>query len=64
MWKETRSPRAPEYNRTGSEINPNVKYPVQTEAAMETPADHLSIGERNEMTVPRGPDTPAIGVFG
>jgi hypothetical protein len=30
-------PRAPENRRTGMEINPNVKYPDQTEAAMFSP---------------------------
>src|SRR5437762_1508920 len=34
MWKLTRVPRAPEYSRTGSEMRPKVRYPVQTEAAM------------------------------
>src|SRR5437899_12207149 len=34
MWKLTRVPRAPEYRRTGNEMRPKVRYPVQTEAAM------------------------------
>jgi hypothetical protein len=34
MWKETRELRAPEKSRTGIDINPKVRYPVQTEAAM------------------------------
>src|SRR5205807_6317167 len=34
IWKLTRVPRAPEYRRTGSEMRPKVRYPVQTEAAM------------------------------
>jgi hypothetical protein len=38
MWNETRLPRAPENSRTGIEIKPKVKYPVQTEAM----APHLT----------------------
>jgi hypothetical protein len=34
MWKEMLELRAPEKRRTGMEINPNVKYPDQTEAAI------------------------------
>jgi len=37
MWKETLELRAPENNRTGMEIKPNVKYPDQTEEPMFTP---------------------------
>jgi hypothetical protein len=32
MLKETPELRAPENKRTGMEINPKVRYPVQTEA--------------------------------
>jgi hypothetical protein len=38
MLKETPELRAPENKRTGMEINPKVRYPVQTEAAMVHPA--------------------------
>jgi hypothetical protein len=34
MLKEMLELRAPENKRTGMEINPKVRYPVQTEAAM------------------------------
>jgi hypothetical protein len=37
MWNDTRLPRAPENNRTGIEINPKVRNPVQTEAAIRSP---------------------------
>jgi hypothetical protein len=37
MWKDTRLPRAPENKRTGIEINPKVRNPVQTDAAMRSP---------------------------
>src|SRR5207302_10856759 len=45
MWKLTRVPRAPEYRRTGSEMRPKVRYPVQTEAAMAHSC--LVLGELN-----------------
>jgi hypothetical protein len=34
MWKEIAELRAPENRRTGIEINPKVRYPDQTEAAI------------------------------
>src|ERR1700745_561261 len=37
MLKEIPLLRAPENNRTGMEINPNVRYPDQTEAAISSP---------------------------
>jgi hypothetical protein len=37
MLKEIPELRAPEKSRTGMEINPNVKYPDQTEAAISFP---------------------------
>src|SRR5580698_9007101 len=42
MLKEMLELRAPENKRTGMEINPKVRYPVQTEAAIVHPAklDH------------------------
>ena len=38
MLKEIPELRAPEKSRTGMEINPNVRYPDQTEAAISFPS--------------------------
>src|SRR5271165_1331834 len=40
--------RAPENKRTGMEINPNVKYPDQTEAAIVSPQKALDVPRRAE----------------
>jgi hypothetical protein len=43
--KETPELRAPENKRTGMEISPKVRYPVQTEAAMVYPVNLNDAGD-------------------
>src|SRR3954447_14469319 len=54
MWNDTRLPRAPENNRTGMEINPKVKNPVQTEAAIRYPLVSIRFGCGGDSGVPHG----------
>src|SRR5215475_825694 len=59
MLKEMPLLRAPEKSRTGMEIKPNVKYPDQTEAAINSPR----IRERRQSRAQRGEFNVSTGTL-